>query len=609
MKKILFTSLLILVSSLAWVEPRSIQSAEAVNTYNLTYELFGGTNHANNPSSYTDTQANFNLLPASKAGVSFQGWYKSEGFREVDRVDSLPGRHTGVTKLYAKWGFLNYTVTFNSNGGTAVAQQSSIPSFSLNQNSVYLGVAEANGGYTSIARDINGDGKGDFIMFNGPDRHIFYSHPTQTFSYTKIPGNLMEFVWAAKFFDINQDNLEDLIVLANSTKLSYSLRQPDGSLGVETLFTMQAGGVSYNETTNFDMADIDKDGDLDVAFSANGQIVYRLNEGAFTFGPAVFVSNVNNYGRGVLMFDFNQDGHLDIVGTSEYSAFIKWGDGVTPFGGTLTSVPFSPYRPFVSDINKDNFYELIGTTSNWALPGYVRFNADLSANWAQQLPGSQRMAFVNWVGDEMDINGDHYADIFYMQSRGNSGMAVSRGDGNYYTQEFILQDDFNSGTIVYDPAYGTFGMMGTPWNNPNTRYYSSTLTHSISHLASIAPTREGYTFQGWYENQNLTGDGFNFYASVSENKTLYAKWTPVNYNINYTMNGGTNNPNNPTGVNIETPSYTLAEPTKPGSRFLGWYTDNTFTTPITSIPANSTTSLNIYAKWLDPITVSFNVAG
>ena len=418
MKKLFIITSFILISVLGWVQPTSIKQTEAVNTYNLTYELFGGTNHANNPTSYTDTQANFNLLPASKPSLTFQGWYKSEGFREIDRVDVLPGNHAGVTKLYAKWGLLTHKINFVSNGGSSVDEQFATPSFSLNQNSIFLGVADGPGGYTSIARDLNGDGKGDYITFEGSNRHIFYSHPTQTFTYTKVTGNLMGFVWAAKFFDINQDNLEDLLV-AGTPNFTYSLRQPNGSLGTETAFTLQAGGVSYSDVSNFDMADIDNDGDLDVAFSAFGQIVYRLNEGGFTFGPAVFVGNVNNYGRGVTMFDFNQDGNLDIIGTSEYSAFIKWGDGLTPFGGILVSVPFSPYRPFISDINKDNVYELIGTTSNWALPGYASFNPNLTANAAAQLPGSSRMAFVNWVGDEMDVNGDNYADIFYMQNRGN----------------------------------------------------------------------------------------------------------------------------------------------------------------------------------------------
>ncbi|MFZ9139151.1 MAG: InlB B-repeat-containing protein, partial [Bacilli bacterium] len=90
---------------------------------------------------------------------------------------------------------------------------------------------------------------------------------------------------------------------------------------------------------------------------------------------------------------------------------------------------------------------------------------------------------------------------------------------------------------------------------------------------------------------------------------LYAKWDLVNYGVNYIMNGGTNNPNNPTSVNVESVSVNLQEPTKPGSRFLGWYSDSSFTTPISAVPGNRTSSFSIYAKWLDPVTVTFNVGG
>jgi|GEM_PF-3276369 len=611
MKKILLTSLLMMVSTLSWIQPHAIKPADAVNTYNLTYELFGGSNHANNPTSYTDAQSNFNLLPASKAGVAFQGWYKSEGFREVDRVNELPGNHAGVTKLYAKWGFLNYTVTFDSNGGTPVAQQSSIPTLAAGQAPVFVGTSEANSGYTSISRDINGDGKGDFINFVNGDRHIFLSHPTLGFTYTKVANNLINFAWASKFYDINNDGLEDLIVLADNTAMTYSLRQPDGSLGTETLFTMVPGGVSYSSSVGFDLHDIDGDGDLDLAVTGFGIVVYRLNEGNFTFGQAVQIQTFGGYGRGVEMHDLTGDGHLDIVVTTDSSNFVKWGNGVTPFGGHISTLSTGPYRPFLSDVNRDGNYDMIGLENNSKVPLYVPINSDLSASFFSTFPGAENalIGWVSWVGDEMDANGDGYADLFYLQGQYDSGMLVSRGNGTYYAQNFALQDSSNSGTVVYDPAYGTLGVMGVGYNNTLTRYYSLNATHSVSHLASIQPTREGYTFAGWYEDANFAGSSFNFNAGVTANKTLYAKWELVNYGVNYTMNGGINNPNNPTSVNAESSSVTLQEPTKPGSRFLGWYEDNSFTTPITVVPGNRTTSLNIYAKWLDPITVSFNVAG
>jgi len=46
--------------------------------------------------------------------------------------------------------------------------------------------------------------------------------------------------------------------------------------------------------------------------------------------------------------------------------------------------------------------------------------------------------------------------------------------------------------------------------------------------------RAGYTFGGWYENPECTGNQFRFGNTLGENKTIYAKWTK-NATANYTV--------------------------------------------------------------------------
>ncbi len=50
------------------------------------------------------------------------------------------------------------------------------------------------------------------------------------------------------------------------------------------------------------------------------------------------------------------------------------------------------------------------------------------------------------------------------------------------------------------------------------------------------PTRDGYNFVGWYSDANFAAE-FDFAAVITDNLTLYAKWTPV-------VNSGENNNNN-----------------------------------------------------------------
>ena len=47
-------------------------------------------------------------------------------------------------------------------------------------------------------------------------------------------------------------------------------------------------------------------------------------------------------------------------------------------------------------------------------------------------------------------------------------------------------------------------------------------------LTTIVPTRTGYTFDGWYNDKDCTGDAV---TTVSAAATLYAKWEPTTANL------------------------------------------------------------------------------
>lgn len=82
------------------------------------------------------------------------------------------------------------------------------------------------------------------------------------------------------------------------------------------------------------------------------------------------------------------------------------------------------------------------------------------------------------------------------------------------------------------------------------------------------------------------------------NLDLYAIWTPINYTISYDLNGGAVAVSNPTGYNIETPTFTLNNPVKIGYTFVGW-TGSNGTTPQknVSIYKGSTGNKSYKANW------------
>ena len=119
-----------------------------------------------------------------------------------------------------------------------------------------------------------------------------------------------------------------------------------------------------------------------------------------------------------------------------------------------------------------------------------------------------------------------------------------------------------------------------------------------------APSKTGYTFDGWYEQSDFSETAWDFAKDKMPAKdvTLYAKWTPTTYAISYELNGGTNYPSAITSYTIASQTITLGTPSKFGFVFDGWYdTANFDNVAVTDIATGSTGDKELYAKWsVDP---------
>jgi len=122
------------------------------------------------------------------------------------------------------------------------------------------------------------------------------------------------------------------------------------------------------------------------------------------------------------------------------------------------------------------------------------------------------------------------------------------------------------------------------------------------------PEVEGYTFDGWYAEDNTK---FDFTQPIKHNTTVYAKWTAKDYEVSFITEHG----NAPASQNVPY-NGTADDPgklTEEGYTFIGWYTDHTCTTEFKfSTPITGDTK--VYAKWeknapILPDTYALNVSG
>ena len=123
-------------------------------------------------------------------------------------------------------------------------------------------------------------------------------------------------------------------------------------------------------------------------------------------------------------------------------------------------------------------------------------------------------------------------------------------------------------------------------------------------------SEEGYTFDGWYADENRTIE-FDFTKPITSNTTVYAKWTAKDYEVSFITEHG----DAPDSQNVKY-NGTASDPGKlkeEGYTFIGWYTDHTCTTEFKfSTPITGDTK--VYAKWeknapVLPDTYALNVSG
>ena len=127
--------------------------------------------------------------------------------------------------------------------------------------------------------------------------------------------------------------------------------------------------------------------------------------------------------------------------------------------------------------------------------------------------------------------------------------------------------------------------------------------------ASLPTLTKAYYGHTWNTAQDGNGTTITNATTLStaQNHTLYAQWTPTQYTITYELNNGQNHASNPATYTFETSTITLADPSRSGYTFGGWYTEAAFTTQITTIAQGSHDNLTLHAKWTaNTYTVSFD---
>ena len=168
----------------------------------------------------------------------------------------------------------------------------------------------------------------------------------------------------------------------------------------------------------------------------------------------------------------------------------------------------------------------------------------------------------------------------------------------------------NTYTITFDQQGGSGGTEST------------TATYGAALPTITVPTRTGYTFGGYFTEEN--GGGTQYYNTdgisdivwvITTDLTLYAKWIANTYTVSFDANGGSGGQSANVTATYDSamPSISTTAPTKTGYTFGGWYDTSAETGGTQYYTAEGASARNwdiaenttLYARWIEGVEVTF----
>ena len=290
------------------------------------------------------------------------------------------------------------------------------------------------------------------------------------------------------------------------------------------------------------------------------------------------------------------------------SGYVKNWNDIYSWGQDTSSYE-SPYRAFRG----------YGSARGWSHYGAAYFFPDVGFRPVLEVLNSDTLGSDGMKVVTLDLNGGKLGgsseDIQIIVKNGSTFTApmsggLTRPDGNtgsyfmwlgsngkLYAPGASVPAEVTKLTVQWTaPTYTvTLNTNGGTINSGNVTEY----TYGAGATLPTDVTRTGYTFKGWYYNENLTGSPVTAISNTETgNKEYWAKWEINQYTITYVLAGGTAE-GNPGTYTIETGAFTLTNPTKSGYTFTGWSGtgltgENNMTV---TIPKGSTGERSYTAHW------------
>jgi uncharacterized repeat protein (TIGR02543 family) len=553
----------------------------SLNTYHITYNLNGGINNKENPSTYNVEFPDITLKNPSREHYVFAGW--KDGSSKITWINPKNAKDYVLT---ATWTPINYSISYDLNGGTGVNPTT----HSAESDSITLANPTKNGytfdGWTGSNGSVTSN---NVIIEAGNTDNLSYTAnwSLNTYSITYI-------LYGGKNALKNPSTYttEDTITLSDASKDYYSFagwyKEAEFINKVESINGQYGDLTLYAKFIPFEFKS---------TFNSKGGMLISDNALNVTLDYSGFYENLTisvHNGNALNPYLYSHDNNRsDNKGDSMFVGWYLDTDCTQIVGESLV-------------IEKD-----ITLYSKWEKKtGYTlqetKYNACGSYNVPYNCNGSLELKVYASSAVHNNENGMSQVIVKNLTTKTTICQARVYGNEKVFDETLSVKvspgdsiDIYISVSKVGLTPLGTAYATVTAINRIDcfvTMSTASTSTNSSYEADIIAPSvsRKGYDFIGWHdENDELIHDIWDY----TEDKNFHAEWSIHSYNISYNLNGGINSSLNPSIYNLND-TIVLKEPTRNGYSFNGWYTDSSFTNRIEVINGSECTDYNLYAKWI-----------
>lgn len=492
--------------------------------YSITYILNGGINGSENPSKY-NFKSSIILESPTRTGYTFLGWYDEDG----NRVGSIGKGTTGDITLTAKWNEGNeYLIALDANGGEV-----SSPSVNVQYAHSYSLPTPTRVGYEfkgwyNLEAKIPSSGTWEYIVDG--DLKASWEAITYSIAYS-LNGGTNDSSNPATY------TVEDEVIFNNPTKIGYTF----GGWYKDQLFNEEISTIAKGNCGDIKLYAKWVTVEYSITYNLNGGTNNSSNPSSYSIeSSTITLKNPSKKG-----YAFN-GWYEDAAFTAKVSTISKGSHGNRVLYAKWSIVTYSI------------IYNLNGGTNNSSNPS--RYTVEDSIELKS--PAKTGYTFEGWYDSE-----GNKVESIEKGTATNLNLTAKWNDGN----EYVIALDANGGTL----------------SSP-----SVTVQYGHSYALPV-PTKRGYEFKGWYNSSERIPDNGDMWTYTTV-ESLKASWQIVNYEITYTMNGGTNDESNPSSYTVND-SVSLAKPTRNGYTFDGWYDE--YGNEIMSFGPDSVGSINLGAKW------------